>query len=82
METSCAGLTACAFIAAMITAKEANQEFFVCFFVRWFVYLICKGKVHLWPVPVAAWSKAWVCGRSPAGIVGSNPTGGMNVCRM
>jgi hypothetical protein len=24
METSCAGLTACAFIAAMITAKEAN----------------------------------------------------------
>ena len=33
-----------------------------------------------WPVPVAARSKAWVCGRSPAGIVGSNPTGGMDVC--
>ena len=32
------------------------------------------------PVPVAAWSKAWVCGRSPAEIVGSNPTGGMDVC--
>ena len=29
---------------------------------------------------VAARSKAWVCGRSPAEIVGSNPTGGMNVC--
>ena len=28
------------------------------------------------PVPVAARSKAWVCGRSPAEIVGSNPTGG------
>jgi len=28
------------------------------------------------PVPVAARSKAYVCGRSPAGIVGSNPTGG------
>ena len=27
-------------------------------------------------VPVAARSKAWVCGRSPAEIVGSNPTGG------
>jgi len=27
------------------------------------------------PVPVAARSKAWVCGRSPAEIVGSNPTG-------
>jgi len=25
-------------------------------------------------------SKVWVCGRSPAEIVGSNPTGGMDVC--
>jgi hypothetical protein len=25
------------------------------------------------PIPVAAWSKALVCGRSPAGVVGSNP---------
>jgi len=24
-------------------------------------------------------SKSWVCGRSLAGIVGSNPAGGMNV---
>jgi hypothetical protein len=32
------------------------------------------------PVPVAARSKAYVCGRSPAEIVGSNPTGGMDVC--
>ena len=30
------------------------------------------------PVPVAARSKAWVCGRSPA--VGLNPIGGMDVC--
>jgi len=28
-------------------------------------------------VPVAARSKAWVCGRSPAETVGSNPAGGM-----
>ena len=28
------------------------------------------------PVPVAARSKAWVYGRSPAENVGSNPTGG------
>ena len=27
-------------------------------------------------VPMAARSKAWVFGRSPAEIVGSNPTGG------
>jgi hypothetical protein len=29
---------------------------------------------------VAARSKAWVCGRSPAEIIGSNPAGGMYVC--
>ena len=32
------------------------------------------------PVPGAARSKAWVCDRSPTQIVGSNPTGGMDVC--
>ena len=33
------------------------------------------------PVPVAARSKACVCGRSPAEIVGSNPDGAwMSVC--
>jgi len=30
-------------------------------------------------IPVAARSKAWVCGRSLAGIAGSNPVEGMNV---
>ena len=30
------------------------------------------------PVPVSARSKVCVCGRSPAEIVGSNPTGGMD----
>jgi hypothetical protein len=34
----------------------------------------------VWPISVAARSKAWVCGRSLAGIVGSNPAGGMDVC--
>jgi hypothetical protein len=29
---------------------------------------------------MAARSKAWVCGRSPAEIVGSNPAGGLDVC--
>ena len=32
------------------------------------------------PIPVAARSKAWVFGRSLTTIVGSNPTGGMDVC--
>ena len=33
------------------------------------------------PIPVAVRSKASVCGLSPAEIVGSNPIGGMDVCR-
>ena len=31
-------------------------------------------------IPVAARSNAWVCGRSLAGVGGSNPAGGMDVC--
>jgi hypothetical protein len=31
-------------------------------------------------IPVAAQSKAWVCGRSPAGVAGSNPAGSMDIC--
>lgn len=34
---------------------------------------------HTVPVPVAAHSKAFVYGRSPFEIVGSNPAGGMDV---
>jgi len=34
------------------------------------------------PGLVAARSKAWPCGRSTAEIVGSNPTGSMDVCRV
>ena len=32
------------------------------------------------PIPVTAQSKEWVCGRSLAGIAGSNPAGSMDVC--
>jgi hypothetical protein len=32
------------------------------------------------PLPVAARSKVWVCGCSLAGIMGSNPVRGMDVC--
>ena len=32
------------------------------------------------PIPVASRSKAWVYGRSRAGIEGSNPAGGIKVC--
>jgi len=33
------------------------------------------GNYHERPIPVAKLRKAWVCGRSPAEIVGSNPSG-------
>jgi len=32
------------------------------------------------PIPVAALSKVWVYSRKLAGIVGSNPAGGVDVC--
>ena len=32
------------------------------------------------PVPMAARSKVLVCDRSLAGIAGSNPAGGMDIC--
>jgi hypothetical protein len=31
-------------------------------------------------IPVAERSKSWVCGCSPAEIVGSNSAGGLDVC--
>ena len=42
--------------------------------------LYLYSNIDLMPVPIAARSKGQVYGRSPAGIVGSNPTGDMYVC--
>ena len=39
--------------------------------------LVVVVVVVVVPVPVAARSKAYVYGRSPAEIVGTNPTGGI-----
>ena len=39
---------------------------------------ICGKQSGTVPVPVR--SKAYVCGHLPAGVAGSNPTGGMDVC--
>jgi hypothetical protein len=41
------------------------------FMVKW---------VSVVPIPVAAPSEAWACGRLFAGFVSSNPAGGMEVC--
>ena len=42
--------------------------------------LTLKAYVRSQSIPVTVRSKAWVFGRSLTGIVGSNPTGGMDVC--
>ena len=43
--------------------------------------LLKLDKVHKTvPIPMAARFKAWVSSRSPAEIVGSNSTGGLDVC--
>ena len=44
-------------------------------------YINYSTVVHV-PVPVAARSKAYVYGRLLAEIVSSDPTGGMDVCRL
>jgi len=38
------------------------------------------GIINGMPISVAARSKAWFYGYSLAGIVGSNPAGGINIC--
>ena len=37
---------------------------------------VCESNKKFRPIPEAALSKAYVCGRSLAEIVSSNPTGG------
>jgi hypothetical protein len=41
---------------------------------------LVRRRVTSQPIPVAARSKAYVCGRLVAGIPGSNPARGMDVC--
>ena len=36
----------------------------------------------IWLIPLAALSKAWVCGLWLAGIAGSNPVGDVDVCSL
>ena len=39
------------------------------------------ANITFWPpVPVPTRSKGWICGRSLAGIAGSNPAAGIDVC--
>ena len=59
--------------------RKNISDFQVRYPLVFYMISTCGIKLHM-PVPVAARSKAQVCGRSPAEIVGSNTTGGMDVC--
>jgi hypothetical protein len=65
-------------ILVILTSRKSGRK---CDFIlpnAGSVFRLCNEKSV--PIPAAAQSKAWVCGRALAGIVGSNPTGGMDVC--
>jgi hypothetical protein len=80
-------------VLLIVNTKEKHQKMSFVFFIFFLhpvhttclthlifhrsIFLITYGKESS---PVAVRSKAWVCGRSPAGITGSNHTGGMDVC--
>ena len=53
-------------------------------FKRWYAYHndTKKFMIHFLkkPIPLAAWSKSWVCRGSLTGIVGSKPAVGMDIC--
>jgi len=46
----------------------------------WIYALFNLPRSSALPVPVVVRSKAWICSRSLAGIVGLIPTGDMDVC--
>jgi hypothetical protein len=41
---------------------------------------LCVVSLVASPIPVAARSEVWVCGRSLDGVVGSNLADGMDLC--
>ena len=56
-------------------------HFILLYLKRYFNYFIFYNHIN-GPVPVVSRSKAWVCCPSLAGIAGSNPAGGMEVCHL
>ena len=59
--------------------SEAHQTVQTCRWLTICCYFLRNVQIS-WSFPAAARFKAWVCGRYLAGIVGSNPTGGMDEC--
>jgi len=60
-------------VGGTVIVFKQNFKYFIFSFIL-VIYEFCV------PIPVAARSRAWVCGRSLAGMVVSKPAGGMDVC--
>ena len=61
----------------MISSPPHAQQ--LCLTITYISKLIMLKEVIAVYTQVTARSKAWVCGRSLAGIAGSNPAGSMDV---
>jgi hypothetical protein len=57
-----------------------NITFRVVFLIPYFLLFVLMPVLFNELIPVAARSKAWVCGLSLAEIAVSKPVGGMDVC--
>ena len=51
-----------------------NQCCYIVYLVGMYIYYIYFVSVNSVPISVAAWSKARICGSSPAGIASSSPS--------
>jgi len=64
----------------LVTSYETHMRRIMLSLVVYFALPQFWPLSHKGMVQMAIPSKVWVCGRSPAAIEGSNPTGGMDVC--
>ena len=62
-----------AFVSVHSGQSIDNEENINNDFSKLIIYLLLFPYIYEMPVPVAARSKAWVCGRSPAKIVRLSP---------
>ena len=67
-------------IRTCLLTSSTQLYFYLLKTYRYKILIFDALYISVTPVPLAERSKAWVCGRSPPEIVGSNPTGGMDVC--
>jgi hypothetical protein len=63
-------------------ASNSNINNNAQYYVIEHVFAVTPNIGLLASILVAAWSKAWACGRSLAGIAGSTPAEGIDVCRL